>query len=155
MKTGIYFDGQWRDGGGDPIEVRDPSDGSTVGSIGSADGVDVRLAVLAAAVALPDWAATPVVSRAAVLGRAAAGLGGRREELSRLLAAEGGRPIREARAEIGKAIATFEFYAGLGAALDGRAFGGALPQQRHETRREPIGPVVAITPWNEIGRAHV
>lgn len=147
MRGRNYLAGRWDDGGA-RIDVVDPSDGSTVGSIGSASDVDVDQAVAAATDALAGWAATPVVERAAILADAARRLTGRREELSRLLAAEGGRPIREARGEVSKAIVTFEYYAGLVGALDGRTFTGTRSEQRHETRREPIGVVAAITPWN-------
>jgi alpha-ketoglutaric semialdehyde dehydrogenase len=148
VKTRNYIAGRWEDGTGDLIEVRDPSDGSIVGAIGSASEVQVDQAIDAACAVLPSWGAVPVVERTAVLEGAALRLHGVSAELSRLLAAEGGRPIREARAEVAKAIATFEYYAGLAGALDGRAFAGSRPDHRHETRREPIGVVAAITPWN-------
>jgi aldehyde dehydrogenase (NAD+) len=45
-------------------------------------------------------------------------------------------------------VATYRYYAGLGGALDGRSFAGGRARLRHETRREPIGPVVAISAWN-------
>jgi alpha-ketoglutaric semialdehyde dehydrogenase len=148
VKARNYVAGVWEDGACDLIEVRDPSDGSVVGSITSATEAQVDHAVDAACAVLPSWGSVPVAERTAVLEGAALRLHSRSAELSRLLAAEGGRPIREARAEVAKAIATFEYYAGLAGALDGRAFTGSHPDQRHETRREPIGVVVAITPWN-------
>lgn len=148
MKARNYIAGQWEDGAGDLIEVVDPSNGAIVGSIAAASDSQVVAAVDAARAALPSWGTVPIVQRAAILSGAARYLHSRREELSRLLAAEGGRPIREARAEVGKTITTFEYYAGLAGALDGRAFAGSRARQRHETRREPIGVVAAITPWN-------
>jgi alpha-ketoglutaric semialdehyde dehydrogenase len=148
VKARNYIAGEWEDGAGDLIEVRDPSDGSVVGWIASASEAQVDQAVDAACAVLPSWGSAPVAERCAVLEGAALRLHSRSAELSQLLAAEGGRPIREARAEVAKAIATFEYYAGLAGALDGRAFAGSHPDQRHETRREPIGVVVAITPWN-------
>lgn len=94
------------------------------------------------------WAATPPAMRAELLGRAADLLDQRRSAIESDLMREGGKTPYEAAGELTKTVATFRYYAGLVGALDGRSYRSARPGVRYETRHEPLGPVVAITPWN-------
>ena len=109
---------------------------------------DVKAAMAYASGAASAWAGTPPVQRARLLSDAADRLEDRRSNLVNDLVAEGGKPVGEATGEFEKSVATLRYYAGLAGALDGRSFPAAEPGTRIHTRREPIGPVVAITPWN-------
>lgn len=130
------------------IDVVDPSDGETIGSVPQMDAGDVDRAGAAAAEYGREWASVPASERAAVLLRAAAILEKHAAAVADTLRREGGRPRLEAGGEVAKSVQTFRYYAGLVGALDGRAFDGGAPRMRHETRREPVGVVTAITPWN-------
>jgi glyceraldehyde-3-phosphate dehydrogenase (NADP+) len=134
------------------IVVRSPYDGALVGEARAAAPEDVTAAVGDAARALAAWRRTPAYERAAVLARAAALLEGRREELARRIALEVGKPLRDARAEVGRAVQTFR----LGAEEATRIHGEALALDSAErgrgrtgiVRRVPRGIVAAITPFN-------
>ncbi|WP_308467054.1 aldehyde dehydrogenase family protein [Rathayibacter soli] len=128
-------------------QVDDPSGGPTVGSIVTVDSADVDHAAAVAEDAGRSWRAVPPAERAVVLAAAGNVLQGRSVEIADVLRCEGGRPRREAEAEVAKAVKTFRYYAGLVGALDGRSFAGS-GGVRHETRREPVGVAAAITPWN-------
>ncbi|HEY8583492.1 MAG TPA: aldehyde dehydrogenase family protein [Capillimicrobium sp.] len=129
-------------------ELVDPATGEALVPVANADESDVEQALAAAAGAAPRWAQTAPAERADMLRRAADLLEERADELVDALVREAGKPLGEARGETAKSIATYRYYAGLGDALDGRSMAGGRPGLRHETRREPIGPVVAISAWN-------
>ena len=83
-----------------------------------------------------------------MLRRAADLLERRADEAIADLVAEGGKPQHEAAGEFAKSVTTLRYYGGLAGALDGRSFQSSRAGTRNETRFEPIGPTVAITPWN-------
>jgi aldehyde dehydrogenase (NAD+) len=112
------------------------------------DAEGVRSVVAETVPALHDWGRRPPVERAAILRHAAALMVERRASLIETLVAEGGRPRHEAEGETDKGVDTLLYYSGLVGALDGRAYLGSRGGLRHETRLEPIGLTVAITPWN-------
>ena len=114
----------------------------------SATSEDAAQAAAAAAEAFPAWAATPAPVRGAVLFRAAALLDERAEEVARTLTREEGKTLTEARGEVLRARDILRYYAGEG----WRAGGDVLPANSAGSllfsRREPLGVVAAITPWN-------
>jgi acyl-CoA reductase-like NAD-dependent aldehyde dehydrogenase len=143
-----YVGTDWLPAGDTTISVTDPSTGEIIGEVPALTSDAVEPAVRAALTAQRPWAKVPPVKRARVLGRAAALLAERAGDLAETLAREGGRPRAEAAGEIAKTVTTFEYYAGLAGALDGRAFDGGEAGLRHETRHQPVGLVAAVTPWN-------
>jgi acyl-CoA reductase-like NAD-dependent aldehyde dehydrogenase len=132
----------------DITTVIDPSTGSAYRQVPLIHGDGAQVIVDRANAAQLGWSAIPVSARARLLSRAAEEMEVRRESLVADLAHEGGKPLTEARGEVDKSIDTFRYYAGLASALDGRAFAGGRVGLRHETRIEPLGTVLAITPWN-------
>jgi acyl-CoA reductase-like NAD-dependent aldehyde dehydrogenase len=131
------------------VDVTDPAtDGEVVARMPALDADAADDSLDAALAAQSRWRAVPPAGRAEALRRAADLLEEHAAEVVEDLRAEGGKPLAEARAEAGKAVLTYRYYAGLAGALDGRAFEGARPALRHETRLEPVGVAVAITPWN-------
>jgi acyl-CoA reductase-like NAD-dependent aldehyde dehydrogenase len=144
-----FAGGRWTRPNGPVIEVRNPATaGEVIATVPAFGPAEMSAAMAGTRDAFASWSARPPVARAEVLRGAAEALDRRAEEIARDLVAENGKPIREARGEIAKSVATFRYYAGLAGALDGRAFAGGREHLRHETRLEPVGPVVAITPWN-------
>lgn len=130
------------------IDVVNPADGSFIASVPALDEHHVGLAVDAATNAFSTWKTTPPPQRAEFLGRMADALQDRSAAAVADLLAEGGKTEPEAAGEFAKSVQTLRYYAGLAGSLDGRTFAAATTGSRHETRREPIGPVAAITPWN-------
>jgi glyceraldehyde-3-phosphate dehydrogenase (NADP+) len=138
--------------GADAVEIRSPYSGALVGRAALAGPRDVADALDAAVAAAPAAAALPSHARAAVLDRIRAGVMSRREELAALLAAEAGKPLAMARAEIDRAA----FVLQQGAEAAKRLGGEVIPMdlQPHGerrwglTRRFPLSPISAIIPFN-------
>ena len=109
---------------------------------------DVVAAVSAAASALEPWRALSGPARAEHLYRWAAVIGERQEALAQVLSREVGKPIGEARGEVGRCVMILRYYAGEAV----RAYGDMIPAQTagalQFTLREPLGVVALITPWN-------
>jgi len=139
----------WIDPSDRVIAVDDPSnDLPSFAAMPSLSKEHVRRAVDVAAQEQLEWSRRAPAERSSILLQTGRLLTERRTEIVHDLIAEGGRPRREAEGEVGKAIDTLIYYGGLSGALDGRCFQGGRAGLRHETRFEPIGVTVAITPWN-------
>jgi acyl-CoA reductase-like NAD-dependent aldehyde dehydrogenase len=135
-----------------PLEVRSPYDGGLVGRTWLAGDPEFEQATQAAVGAAAVMRELPAFARAEILMRASVRLKERREEFGRVLAGEAGKPIREAITEAERAAMTFHV-----AAEEARRIGGEvipLDLAPHGvgrfavTRRFPIGPVAAISPFN-------
>jgi len=132
--------------------IRSPYSGELIGRAELAGSDDVAAALDAAVAAGPAAAALPSHARAAVLNRIGAGVAQRRDALAGLLAAEAGKPLALARAEIDRAVFVFR----QGAEEAGRMGGEVIPMdlQPHGerrwgiTRRFPLSPITAIIPFN-------
>ena len=139
---------------GTPLDVTNPFDGETVGRTWQADAATYDAAVAAAVEGAPMVAAVPVHTRAAILQRVSAGLLAARESFARRITAEAGKPIRDARTEVDRAAMTFQVAAEEARQLAGG--GEVLPMDLAAhgegrfalTRRVPIGPIAAISPFN-------
>jgi aldehyde dehydrogenase (NAD+) len=151
MRMANLIDGEWVDAGsGEDFADLNPSDTTdVVADVPGCGEGEVGLAIAAARRAAPAWAATSPVARGEILHRAAQGLRARVDRSAQVLSREAGKPLADARGEVLKSADFLEFYAGLGRA----ACGEVLPDVREgaftHTRREPLGVVVAITPWND------
>src|SRR5689334_15875180 len=134
-----------------PTEIvsRNPADpGDRVGTFTPAGGIDVDRAVTAAAAAAREWAATPAPVRADALHRMAAAVERDAGALADLVCREVGKPIAEARAEVGRTAAILRFHAGAALDADGETFPPADGRSLLMARRRPRGVVGLITPWN-------
>jgi aldehyde dehydrogenase (NAD+) len=109
---------------------------------------DAKAAVDAAAKAFAGWAATPGPERGRVLGRAHALLKGKADLLAEALCREEGKIFTEARGEILKGLNLLEYYAGEGFRTHGKTLPSEARSTLTMTLRQPVGPVVLITPWN-------
>jgi betaine-aldehyde dehydrogenase len=139
----------WTQGSGRPFTSINPADGKPAAEIAGADSTDVDRAVSAARFALgaPAWAGLRNHERARFLYRFADLITERAEHLAKTQMLDNGKTIRECRAQVASAAATFRYYA---AACE--TFEGELTTQRGPsvtmTVYEPVGVVAAITPWN-------
>ncbi len=120
----------------------------TVAEYPASGGADAAEAVAAAGRAWPAWAATPAVGRGRILSRASEILAGRKTELATLLTREEGKTLPEATGEVQRAIDIFRFFGGLSYTLGGQTIPHDLPGNLLFTRREALGVVALITPWN-------
>lgn len=147
---GNLIDGQWRGArGGRRFETRNPADTrETVARYAASDGEDAAEAVAAAARAFAAWRATPITRRARILTDAAASIEQRADTLARELTREEGKLLALARDEFLRTAQTLRFYAVEAQTLGGETFPQDDPAMHVYTRRDPLGVVTAITPWN-------
>ncbi|WP_251453897.1 aldehyde dehydrogenase family protein [Microbacterium sp. Marseille-Q6648] len=137
------------DAAGEPIEVRDPATGALVGRVPAMDASDVDAVLTAAVQGARTWRTTGQLDRGRVLLDAAALIRQDAASLAELIVTEMGKTLAEARGEVGKAAEFFEFYGGLGRAPFGELIPDARPGTFALQRREPVGVVLLITPWND------
>ncbi len=128
------------------LSVSEPATEVPLASIPRADEDDARAAVARAKAAYPAWRALPPAERAKLLYRLADALESEREELAVLEARNAGKPIGDARGEMGMVVDTFRYYAG----APERTLGDTIPVAGGVgmTFREPLGVVALIVPWN-------
>ncbi|UOR01425.1 aldehyde dehydrogenase family protein [Leucobacter allii] len=153
-RHGLLIDGAWREASdGGRAEIRSPFDGSVVGEVAVATAVDADAAVAAAVRGAARWRRTPAHERAAILLRAAELAEARSAELAATISAENGKPIAEALGEARRSGAIIRLAAHEGTQL----YGDSLPVDANPgtgqdkvgfTLRQPVGVVVAITPFN-------
>jgi len=144
-----YVDGSWVDAGsGRRIEVDDPATDTIIGSVPSMDASETRRAIEAADAAWPAWRALTGKQRAALLKRWFDLIIEHQEDLALLMTSEQGKPLVEARGEIGYAASFIEWFAEEGKRVYGDVMGDPSPGHRTVVLKQSIGVVAAITPWN-------
>ncbi len=131
------------------IAVTDPASGEVVARVPDMSPAEVRAVWDAAATGAACWSATPEIARGEVLGRAAATIRESRETIARLITREMGKTLAEAAGETDRAADFFDYYAGLARERTGEVLPDARGHVMTWTRDEPVGLVLAITPWND------
>jgi acyl-CoA reductase-like NAD-dependent aldehyde dehydrogenase len=128
------------------IRVVEPATAEVMAEVPRAGAEEVDAAVEGARRAFPGWRAVAPADRARMLHRLADELESHREALARLEARNAGKPIGDARGEMGMVVDTFRYYAAGPERLTGRTIpvAGGVDM----TFREPLGVVGLITPWN-------
>ncbi|HWR14304.1 MAG TPA: aldehyde dehydrogenase family protein [Terriglobales bacterium] len=137
---------------GEQKDIHSPFNGDIVGHVTYAAKSDLESAIVSAQKAFEITRALPSYKRAEVLHSIARQISDRKEEFARMIALEAGKPIRTARAEVDRGIFTFT----VAAEEAGRMGGEVLPLDQQSisegrwaiSRRFPVGPVAAITPFN-------
>lgn len=151
MDYKLLVDGQWI-GSGEPLEVKNKYDGSTVGVLPTASREVLDRAIDAAERAEDRMAEMPAYKRADILLKTAALLRERSDDMARTIAAEAGKALKFARAEVERAISTFTLAAEEAKRLHGETIPlDAVPAGEGYfgfwTRR-PVGVIAAISPFN-------
>jgi malonate-semialdehyde dehydrogenase (acetylating)/methylmalonate-semialdehyde dehydrogenase len=139
--------GAWVRPAGERRPLTSPYNGQVVGEVPMSSAADVAKAIAAASAAAPGWRMVPIKERTALLFRFRELVLRDLDKLANLAAAEAGKTVAEARAGVMKGIEVVEFALSLQNLDDG----GALEVSRGvscETRREPLGVVAGITPFN-------
>jgi acyl-CoA reductase-like NAD-dependent aldehyde dehydrogenase len=134
--------------GAQAAPVLNPHDGSEIASLALANAAVVDRAFAASRAAQAAWAATPAVKRGEILFKACALIEERAEELSRIVAEEAGKPLKDARGETGGAVQCGRFFAGEGQRLFGRTMPSNTANKYAMTIRQPCGVAVLITAAN-------
>jgi acyl-CoA reductase-like NAD-dependent aldehyde dehydrogenase len=148
-QANMLINGQWVGGAaGETLIVQNPANRTPIAEIPRGRAEDVDRAVKAAAAAYPGWSRVAPRERGKLFLKIADALEARVEELAKLIALETGNALRtQARPEAIGTVDMFRYYGGLGGELKGET----IPLGEHVlsyTRREPMGVVGAIVPWN-------
>jgi acyl-CoA reductase-like NAD-dependent aldehyde dehydrogenase len=133
---------------GQTYEVRNPANGELVDTVPKANHEDVRRAVDAAAAAFDEWSHTSAEERAKILLKAIDLIEAERENLSRLLTREQGKPLQESNTELEHFLHGLEFYAGLASKVRGAQVPLPAKNAYGMVIKKPIGVCGAIVPWN-------
>ena len=146
----LFIGGEWVGAAsGDTFRTANPADArETVAEYANAGAAETRQAFDAAASAFPAWSSQTPVARGRILSAASQILAGRKTALQELLTREEGKTLAEASGEVQRAIDIFRFYGGLSYTLGGQTLPHDLPGNFLYTRRDPLGVVGLITPWN-------
>ncbi|TXL70633.1 NAD-dependent succinate-semialdehyde dehydrogenase [Vineibacter terrae] len=147
--TSLHVAGQWRAGAGaETLDVLNPATGEPIGTVAVAAEADLQAAAEAAARGFDAWRAVSAYERSKVMRQAAGILRGKADDIARTMTLEQGKPLVEARTEAANAADLIEWFAEEGR----RAYGRLIPARSDAVQqavvKEPVGPVVAFTPWN-------
>ena len=149
MIKGQWIDGQAHEGGGDPMEILNPATGTVIDEVRLATPDDVDAAVAAAQAAFPGWSTATPGERSTVLHDLARRMADRAEEYAQAESAQAGKPIRLTREfDVPGSIDNAEFFAGAARHLQGSAAAEWDGTHTSTVRREAIGVVGSIAPWN-------
>jgi aminobutyraldehyde dehydrogenase len=149
MNTKLLVNGKLVKGRGDDLGVLDPATGKVIAHVNEASEEQVVAAVKAASKAFPAWASTVPKDRAALLLKLADRIESEAQEFARLESQNCGKPLSAALNDEIPAIAdVFRFFAGACRSLHGAVAGEYLPGFTSMIRRDPIGVVASIAPWN-------
>jgi 1-pyrroline dehydrogenase len=144
-----YIGGEWVDSaGGETMEVLNPATGETIAEVPASTEEDANRAVEAAKAALPEWLDSTPRERAEMLLKLADVVDENAEELAALESKNVGKPIAAARDEPGEIADNLRFFAGAARILEGRSTGEYMAEHTSWIRREPLGVVAGIAPWN-------
>jgi succinate-semialdehyde dehydrogenase/glutarate-semialdehyde dehydrogenase len=147
VPTGLFIGGEWAKGNG-TFPVLDPATEEPLAEVADGTVDDALDAVSAAHAALPAWAATPPRKRAEILRKAFELMTDRTEQFARLMSAENGKSLRDARGEAVYAAEFFRWYAEEAVRIEGTVMRAPSGANRIMTLRQPIGVSVLVTPWN-------
>lgn len=146
---GLFLDGQWRAAAdGATMPVHSPVTEAMIGTIPVATEADQDAALSAAARSFPGWAATSAWDRSKVLRRTADHLRANADPLARVMSAETGKPLAEARAEVNASADQFEWQGEEAKRIYGQTIPGRNPHERLSVSYQPIGPCLSLTAWN-------
>ncbi len=151
MQTYSHFiGGAWlADAAAPRLQTRNPADTrEVVAEYPLATAAEAHQAIAAARAAFGAWAGQSAVARGRVLSKASQILESRKATLTELLTREEGKTLAEATGEVQRAVDIFRFFGGLSYTLGGQTLPHDLPGNLLLTRREPLGVVALITPWN-------
>ncbi|MFQ5780555.1 MAG: aldehyde dehydrogenase family protein, partial [Nitrospiria bacterium] len=146
-----WVGGKWKEST-ERLEVVNPYDHQVIGMTWWASAADMEKAVSASVEAFKEMRRLPAFKRADILCRISESLRDRREEVARVITLESGKPINDARGEVNRAVNTFRV-----ASEEAKRIGGeVIPLDLASgsegrtglTRRQPIGPIVGISPFN-------
>ena len=147
LKTDALVNGQWV-GGGSRFAVTDPATGTHLADVANLGAADAEAAIAAANAAWPAWRSKTAKERSIILRKWYDLLMANQDDLGRIMTAEQGKPLPEAKGEVAYGASFVEWFAEEAKRVNGET----LPQFDNNRRlmvlKQPIGVCAAITPWN-------
>jgi len=149
LEPRAFIDGHWASAGsGGTFAVNNPATGETIAEVADLGTAETRAAIEAAKAAQPGWAAMTAKERSRTLRRWHDLIQVHAEDLARLITAEMGKPLAEARGEIAYGASFVEWFAEEAKRVYGDTIPGHQADKRIVVIKQPVGVVGAITPWN-------
>ncbi|MEW1954214.1 NAD-dependent succinate-semialdehyde dehydrogenase [Terrabacter sp. NPDC080008] len=149
VPKGLFIGGQWRDAsGGKTLAVDDPATGEVLTHVADASVEDGTAALDAAVAAQADWARTTPRDRAEILRAAYEKITERADEFAMLMTLEMGKTLAESRGEVAYGSEFFRWFSEEAVRIGGRYATSPNGATRLMTMKQPVGPVLMITPWN-------
>ncbi len=149
MQTNMLINGEMVEGTGDALNILNPATGEVIGTAKEASDAQIEAAVRGSAEAFETFSVTTPAERAAILLQIADVIEANSQELAELESLDVGKPWPSAHDdEMPLTIDVFRFFAGAARTMMGSASGEYVAGHTSMIRRDPIGPVAAIAPWN-------
>ncbi len=147
LKTDSFINGKWVKGK-KRFDVNDPATGSLLADVADLEPKDVKSAISAANAAWPAWRALTGKQRHAIMMKWFQLLMDNQDDLGRIMTAEQGKPLAEAKGEVAYGASFVEWFAEEAKRVGGETLATSDPAKRLTVLRQPIGVCAAITPWN-------
>ncbi len=149
VPKGLFIGGSWRDSSsGATLAVEDPATGRSLAHVADATVADGKAALDAAVAAQADWAATPPRDRGEILRAAWERIQERADDFAMLMTLEMGKPLAESMGEVAYGSEFFRWFSEEAVRISGRWSTSPNGATRLMTMKQPVGPVLMITPWN-------
>jgi 1-pyrroline dehydrogenase len=144
-----FIGGEWADSAsGETLDVINPANDRLIARVPKSSSEDVDRAVEAADKAFPAWGAATPAERSNALLKLADAIEARGEEIGRLESQNAGKPVGAAIDEVPVVVDNLRFFAGAARLLEGKAANEYMEGHTSMIRREPVGVVASIAPWN-------
>ena len=147
LKTDALVDGGWQ-GGAARFEVRDPATGQKLVDVANLGAREAEAAVAAAGRAWPAWRQKTALERGAILSKWHQLLHQHADDLARIMTAEQGKPLAEARGEVTYGASFLQWFAEEARRVYGETIPSTDNGKRYLVLKQPVGVCAAITPWN-------
>jgi succinate-semialdehyde dehydrogenase/glutarate-semialdehyde dehydrogenase len=149
LRSTVFLGGKWiAADSGTTLAVRDPATGAVLAEVPNCGAAETQRAIAAADAALSAWRALTAKQRSQLLQRWFALINENADDLARLITAEGGKPLAEAKGEVAYGASFVEWFAEEGKRAYGETIPATLADKRLVVIKQPIGVCAAITPWN-------
>ena len=149
VNTGVFINGQWGESAtGARFDVINPATEEVIATVADGGPEDARRAIETAGRVQKDWAKTSPRDRSEILRRAYDLVMSRQDEIALIMTTEMGKPLAEAKGEIAYAADYFRWFSEEAVRIGGDHTTSGDGKTRVLVAREPVGPVVLVTPWN-------
>ncbi|MCM3761335.1 NAD-dependent succinate-semialdehyde dehydrogenase [Alkalihalobacillus oceani] len=149
MSENLYINGEWVEpANGKYYPSYNPATHEVVGEVADGREEDMKKAIEAADAAFEEWAGLTALERADYLMKCYDKMKERQDELAELMTKEQGKPLHEAKAEVNGAADFFRWFAEEARRVYGETIPASAKNKRIKVIKQPVGVVVAITPWN-------